>query len=69
MDGTIERRVRVERRCIDAGPPTGCSDRRIYAERRMPELNEAALSDSEWDKFFGGISKKQKAYQVSLIAE
>ncbi len=56
MTVSIERRVQNERRRSDAGPPTGCCDRRQYAERRLPEVAETVISDSEWEKLFGGVA-------------
>lgn len=53
MAVSMERRQRSERRHGDCGPPKGCCERRRRTERRLPELVEATISDSEWEKFFG----------------
>lgn len=56
MTETIERRVRTERRVRDAGPPRGEYERRRCAERRLPDLVEATISEFEWAKLFGGMA-------------
>ena len=53
MTTELERRLRAEQRVIDLGPPKGCCERRKKAERRMPSLQEAAMSDEEWQLYFG----------------
>ena len=53
MAVSIERRQRNERRHSDYGPPQGCCERRRRTERRLPELVEATISDSDWEKLFG----------------
>ncbi len=55
MAVSIERRQRSERRHSDYGPPQGCCERRRRTERRLPELVEATISDSDWEKLFGRI--------------
>jgi len=53
MAESIERRQRNERRHSEYGPPKGCCERRRRTERRLPELVEATISDSDWEKLFG----------------
>jgi hypothetical protein len=52
---SIERRQQNERRHSDYGPPQGSCERRRHTERRLPELVEATISDSDWEKLFGRI--------------
>jgi len=44
--GPPERRVLIDRRQSEVGPPSGWKDRRRKAERRIPEVHEAAFA--EW---------------------
>ena len=53
MPISIERRQPNERRHSDYGPPEACCERRRRTERRLPELIEATISDSDWEKLFG----------------
>lgn len=53
----MDRRVRVDRRSRDLGPPKGCGERRRRAERRLPTAEEAALSDDEFSSYFGAIAR------------
>lgn len=55
----MEQRSRSERRQRDAGPPRGCFERRRRCERRLPEVEDSAISDAEWQMFFGGMKKKE----------
>jgi hypothetical protein len=48
-----ERRARLDRRLRDAGPPAGWRDRRRSRERRLPEMHEETVSESEWEMYFG----------------
>ena len=50
------RRQRGERRQFDAGPPPGLGERRQRAERRLPQLVEATLSEDEFRRYFGGAA-------------
>lgn len=54
---TVERRSRTDRRQFDSGPPRGCFERRRRAERRLPTAEENAISDAEWERYFGGGGK------------
>jgi hypothetical protein len=45
-----DRRVRG-RRVKDLGPPPGWKDRRLSAEKRQPEVEEASLD--EWEALMG----------------
>lgn len=53
MNKTIERRAQMDRRGNDIGPPHGWKDRRRTAERRIPEIEECEVSESEWQLYFG----------------
>lgn len=44
--GPPERRLMADRRQAESGPPSGWRDRRRKAERRIPEVREAAFA--EW---------------------
>lgn len=57
MTVSIERRTRTDRRQRDSGPPTGCSERRRQADRRLPQVVESVFSDAEWEALFGGMHK------------
>lgn len=48
----IERRASIERRVKDNGPPSGCSERRMRAERRLPVVEESKLSADDFVKYF-----------------
>jgi len=37
-----------DRRSSDIGPPLGWRDRRMTAERRLPIVQEDALTEAEW---------------------
>lgn len=50
---TVDRRSRTDRRQFDSGPPRGCFERRRRAERRLPTAEENAISDAEWERYFG----------------
>jgi hypothetical protein len=45
--------TRTERRLDDLGPPQGWKERRRHPERRLPAAEEIAVSDSEWESYFG----------------
>jgi hypothetical protein len=48
-----ERRAINDRRDDDNGPPHGWKERRRRAERRIPEIGEQVISESEWQLYFG----------------
>ena len=60
MEDLSERRFLLERRMRDCGPPSGSADRRRLTERRVPCLAENAISDAEWQQFFG-VAASQSA--------
>lgn len=66
MAFSFERRTRQERRQRDAGAPAGCYERRRRTERRLPEAAEVFLSDSDWEKLFGGMAKAPSANTDAL---
>jgi len=53
MTNTNERRSPCDRRNDDAGPPHGWKDRRRRTERRIPEIREQAISEDDWERYFG----------------
>jgi len=53
VSANLERRARLERRVIDAGPPDGSSERRRHAERRLPKSEEMQISADDWERYFG----------------
>lgn len=53
MKKTSERRAQADRRCNDIGPPRGWKERRRTTERRIPEIEECEVSESEWQLYFG----------------
>ena len=61
-----ERRFVQDRRRRDVGPPSGCSERRIIAERRLPKVVEKTISDAEWKSFFGRLERRQGAQAIDL---
>lgn len=50
-----EPRDTADRRQEELGPPQGWKDRRRRTERRMPEIREFAVSESEWLSYFGAV--------------
>ena len=52
-----DRRVAADRRQDDIGPPSGWRDRRRRAERRLPELREFAMNESDFQQYFGHTGK------------
>lgn len=52
-----DRRVRVDRRLRDVGPPGGCCERRRRAERRLAYVEDAALSEDEFASYFGSLAR------------
>jgi len=45
-------RLVTDRRDDDIGPPTGWKDRRRSTERRIPNVEEATVSEDEWLAYF-----------------
>ena len=64
MPNDPERRVRADQRTLDLGPPKGCFERRKKAERRLPGIEEAAMSDEEWQLYFGQVGKPAKIHDA-----
>lgn len=62
----IERRSAPDRRRRDAGPPSGCAERRIIAERRLPKVVEKTISDAEWKNYFGRLGRRQGEQAIDL---
>jgi len=58
-----------DRRSEDAGPPPGWRDRRRFVERRLPVVQENALTESEWFLLLVKYRLKMKsARRVTLDA-
>lgn len=53
MASNNKRRELTDRRDDDIGPPPGWKDRRRRTERRIPEIEEQVISESEWMAYFG----------------
>lgn len=50
----VENRVRAgDRRQNDLGPPDGYGERRLVADRRLPQVEEFSISEADWQKLFG----------------
>ena len=62
----IERRVRLDRRRYDGGPPSGVAERRLHAERRLPTVAEHTISDAEWLAYFGRTKRSRNGYTLVL---
>jgi hypothetical protein len=52
IDATTDRRMRMERRADNSGPPDGIRERRRGQERRALSVSEVRLSDAEWERYF-----------------
>ena len=63
---SIERRMRLDRRQYDGGPPAGMSERRCCAERRLPREAEHAITDAEWWTYFGRKERSRNGYTMVL---
>lgn len=63
---TVERRSRTDRRQFDAGPPRGCFERRRRAERRLPTAEENAISDADWERYFGAAGQASETPDAVL---
>ncbi len=57
----MEQRVGRERRGRNMGPPKGWLERRHRAERRLPVVEEASLSDDDFAKYFGNVHQNTYA--------
>ena len=53
MTDIPEQRLNDDRRMADQGPPQGCDERRTHADRRLPMVEECAISDTELEQLFG----------------
>lgn len=60
MTSEKDRRAGSDRRQLEVGPPAGWKDRRRRTERRIPEIDECTVSESEWELYFGN-AKPAKA--------
>jgi hypothetical protein len=53
MANEKHQRKSADRRQEELGPPHGWKDRRHATERRIPEIVECEVSESEWLLYFG----------------
>lgn len=60
MAASTERRKGADRRVRDLGAPSGMTERRVQAERRLPTPQEAPISESDWEKYFGSVTREAK---------
>lgn len=60
MNTSCDRRLGLDRRQDDFGPPAGWRDRRRHAERRLPELREFVLSEIEFLFYFGRKERSRR---------
>ena len=56
MSKEYKERAASDRRDDDLGPPCGWKDRRHKTERRIPNVEETAMSEDEWLSYFGAPS-------------
>lgn len=67
MSKDTSQRKSEDRRTEDHGPPNGWRDRRRTVERRLPSVEEAVISESEWHKYFvAGKKAVQNTVDVAL---
>ncbi|MDP3538138.1 MAG: hypothetical protein Q8S26_05485 [Azonexus sp.] len=59
-------RIITDRRTRENGPPNGC-DRRKNADRRLPKVEEGAVSEAEWFKRMAIFKLKLKARERARI--
>lgn len=58
-------RIITERRHIDHGPPDGWSERRNAPDRRLPTVEEDAVSEAEWFKRMAIFKCRRRAAERS----
>lgn len=59
----------TDRRQEEMGPPQGWKDRRRRTERRMPEISEFVVSESEWLSYFGAARSAPMAANMLASGE
>lgn len=57
----------MDRRCMEGGPPKYCFERRKRAERRLPIVEEDAISEAEWFKCMAVFIAKRKAERLAQL--
>lgn len=55
-----ERRAGTDRRVCDPMITSNFFERRWRPERRLPDPTEAALADSEWERYFASIEQRAR---------
>ncbi len=60
-------RKSIDRRCNESYPPSGCCERRRRAERRLPTVDENAVSEAEWFKRMAIFRTKQRAEHIAQL--
>ncbi len=70
MSKDYKERAVSDRRDDDFGPPGGWKERRRTTERRIPAVEETAMSEDEWQAYFGNASSdKTDAQQHEAAAD
>jgi hypothetical protein len=60
-------RKNMDRRCIEAGAPKYCVERRKRAERRLPIVEDDAVSEAEWFKCMAVFMARQRARRLAQL--
>lgn len=57
-----------DRREIDLGPPNGWKERRRTVERRLPNVEEDAISDQEWFRCMAVFLARRRAEEKARLS-
>lgn len=60
-------RKNIDRRSKESCPPSACCERRKRAERRLPTVDENAVSEAEWFKRMAIFRTKQRAEHIAQL--
>lgn len=60
-------RKNIDRRSKESCPPSGCCERRKRAERRLPTVDENAVSEAEWFTRMAIFRTKQRAEHIAQL--
>ena len=60
-------RKNIDRRSKESCPPSDCCERRKRAERRLPTVDENAVSEAEWFKRMAIFRTKQRAEHIAQL--
>jgi hypothetical protein len=58
-----------DRRQLDGEPPRGWKERRRTTERRLLEIEEHEVSESDWLMYFGSAKPNEPVSPVSTVVE